>query len=117
MNIEKFKEYLTKLREANGDAKLCLFMDNLNVHTSNETKKTMRALGMRYLWNLPYAPDLNAIESTFSKVKQKFKVLRIQKLTGQINDSYEGIIEKAVKSLRKQDIVNCIDYAHQLMKE
>ena len=116
MNIPKFKEYLTKLREANGDAKLCLFMDNLNVHTSLETKKTMRALGMRFLWNLPYAPDLNAIESTFSKVKQKFKVLRIQKLTGQISDNYETIINKAVKSLRKQDIVNCIDYSYKLFK-
>ena len=82
MNIEKFKEYLTKLREVNGDDKLCIFMDNLTTHTSPKTKKTMQKLRIRWIWNLPYAPDLNAIESTFSKVKQKFKVLRIQKLTG-----------------------------------
>ena len=101
VNIPKFKQYLTKLREVNGDAKLCIFMDNLTVHTSDESKKTMRKLGMRFLWCLSYSPDLNPIESTFSKVKQKFKVLRIQKLTGQIPDSYETIINKAVKSLRK----------------
>ena len=76
-------------------------MDNLTVHTSDESKKTMRKLGMRFLWCLSYSLDLNPIESTFSKVKQKFKVLRIQKLTGQIPDSYETIINKAVKSLRK----------------
>ena len=42
VNIPKFKEYLTKLREANGDDKLCLFMDNLTTHTSNKSKETMR---------------------------------------------------------------------------
>ena len=69
MNTAKFKQYLTKLREVNGDAKLCLYMDNLTVHTSDESKKMMRKLGMRYLWCLSYSPDLNPIESTFSKVK------------------------------------------------
>ena len=96
----------------NGDAKLCIFMDNLTTHTSKKTKKTMQELHIKALFNLSYSPDLNPIESTFSKVKQKFKVLRIQKLTGQISDSYETIINKAVKSLRKQDIVNCIDYVY-----
>jgi hypothetical protein len=112
VNIPKFKQYLTKLREVNGDAKLCIFMDNLTTHTSKKTRKTMQDLHIKALFNLSYSPDLNPIESTFSKVKQKFKVLRIQKLTGQISDSYETIINKAVKSLRKQDIVNCIDYAY-----
>ena len=116
MNIPKFKDYLTKLREVNGDAKLCIFMDNLSTHTSKKTKKTMQELHIKALFNLSYSPDLNPIESTFSKVKQKFKVLRIQKLTGQIPDSYETIINKAVKSLKKQDIVNCIDYAYKLFK-
>ena len=69
MNIPKFKQYLTKLREANGDAKLCIFMDNLTTHTSKKTKKTMQDLHIKALFNLPYSPDLNAIESTFSKVK------------------------------------------------
>ena len=69
VNIVKFKEYLTKLREENGNAKICLFMDNLSTHTSNKSKDAMRSLGIRYLWNLPYSPDLNPIESVFSKVK------------------------------------------------
>ena len=116
VNIPKFKQYLTKLREVNGNAKLCIFMDNLTTHTSKKTKKTMQDLHIKALFNLSYSPDLNPIESTFSKVKQKFKVLRIQKLTGQIQDSYETIINKAVKSLRKQDIVNCIDYSYTLFK-
>ena len=77
VNIPKFKEYLVKLREVNGDTKICLFMDNLTTHTSKKTKKTMQDLHIKALFNLSYSPDLNPIESTFSKVKQKFKVLRI----------------------------------------
>ena len=41
VNIQKFKEYLLRLREENGDDKICIFMDNLVVHKSNKTKKTM----------------------------------------------------------------------------
>ena len=69
VNIPKFKEYLTKLREVNGDSKICLFMDNLTTHTSNRTKDNMRELGIRYIWNIAYSPDYNPIESVFSKVK------------------------------------------------
>ena len=42
VNVPKFKEYLTKIREANGDAKVCLFMDNLSVHKANESQKLMK---------------------------------------------------------------------------
>ena len=44
-------------------------MDNLTTHTSKKTKKTMQDLRIKALFNLPYSPDLNGIESTFSKVK------------------------------------------------
>ena len=82
VNIEKFQEYLTKLRAENGDAKICIFMDNLSVHTSNKSKDTMRQLGFRWIFNVPYEPDFNPIEFTFSKVKQKFRCLRAQMITG-----------------------------------
>ena len=82
VNIPKFKEYLVKLREVNGDAKICLFMDNLTTHTSPKTKAEMRRLNFRFAYNIPYAPDYNPIESVFSKIKQSFKCLRLQKLIG-----------------------------------
>ena len=74
VNIQKFKEYLTKLREMNKDAKICCFMDNLTTHTSNKSKETMRKLGIKFIYGLSYWPDGNPIESTFSKVKQKFNI-------------------------------------------
>ena len=42
VNVPKFKQYLDALRAANGDDKICLFMDNLSAHTSDKAKKHMK---------------------------------------------------------------------------
>ena len=76
INTKKFKKYLQELTDTNPGEKLCLFMDNLSVHSSEKSKKFMRELGIRYIFNLTYAPDYNPIEFVFSKIKQKFKSLR-----------------------------------------
>ena len=76
INTKKFKKYLTELVEANPGEKLCLFMDNLAVHSSEKSKRYMRELGIRYIYNLTYAPEYNPIELVFSKIKQKFRTLR-----------------------------------------
>ena len=110
VNVEKFKEYLTRLRAENGNDKICLFMDNLSVHTSNKSKDIMKQLAFRWIWNVAYSPDYNPIEFTFSKVKQKFRCLRAQRITGVLQCSYETLIDRAVKSVKKTDIVNCIDH-------
>ena len=116
VNIAKFKEYLTKLREENEGEKICLFMDNLTTHTSQKSKDAMRTLGFRYIYNMAYQPDYNPIEFVFSKIKQKFKILRAQRMAGIIPDGHEATIHKAVKNLRKQDIVNCINHVNNLLK-
>ena len=110
VNVPKFKEYLTKLREENGDKKICLFMDNLSVHKANESKKLMKQLHFRWIFNVAYACEWNPIEYTFSKVKNKFRCLRAQMITGVLQSNYETIIKRSVKSVKKQEIVNCIDH-------
>ena len=76
VNIPKFKQYLEELREKNPGEKIALFMDNLSVHISKKTKDTMQKNGFKWIFNLPYEPEYNPIECTFSKIKQKFKSLR-----------------------------------------
>ena len=38
VNADKFIEYLGMVREANGDMKIALFMDNLSVHRTKRVK-------------------------------------------------------------------------------
>lgn len=115
INTKKFKKYLDELAASLPGVKLCLFMDNLAVHSSEKSKRHMRELGIKYIYNLTYAPDYNPIELVFSKVKQKFKTLRAQKLAGLIQDGHESLIRKAVKNVRKKDIRNCIEHVERLL--
>ena len=101
VNVDKFIEYLDGLRAANPDEKIAIFMDNLSAHTSDRSKQAMRERGFRYIYNVPYSPDYNPIEFFFSMVKRNFRVLRAKKLTGQIQDSHDALVMKAVQQLKK----------------
>ena len=101
MNVEKFIEYITTLRSINGTDKICLFMDNLSSHTSERAKEAMRQHGFRWIYNVPYSPEYNPIELTFSKVKATFKSLRARKFAGLIQDNHRSLVERAAKSVKK----------------
>ena len=70
VNVEKFKEYLEKLRAANGRAKIALFMDNLSSHTAPASREKMKELGFRCIFNVAYSCDWNPIEYTFARAAQ-----------------------------------------------
>ena len=87
---------MTKLREANPDDKIALFMDNLSAHTSDRSKEAMRERGFRWIYNVPYSPEYNPIEFVFSEVKSNFKVLRAKKFMGLTSLSHEDMVKKAI---------------------
>ena len=91
-------------------------MDNLSSHTSKRSQSEMRRLGLRYIYNVPYSPDYNPIEMVFSQIKQKFRSLRTQKLTGQTNASHEDLIRQAVESVKKKNVQKCVNHVINLLK-
>ena len=116
VDLPKFKEWLRRLRELNGDDKIVLFLDQLAVHRSAEALAVYRELGFRWCFNRSYSPEYNPIELVFSKVKREFKKLRARKLVGNIQDTHEALVTRAVRSVRKQDIVNCVNHVQKLLK-
>ena len=56
VNVAKFRQWLRELRAANGDDKICLFLDNLSAHRSKKSINEMHDLGFRYVFNLVAAP-------------------------------------------------------------
>ena len=90
-------------------------MDNLSAHKSKKSINEMKRLGFRHIFNVTYSPQYNPIEFTFSKIKASFKALRAQKLTGLRQDSHEALIRKAVETIRKQDVVNCVNHVKKLL--
>ena len=91
-------------------------MDNLSVHTSDRAKKAMKELGFRWCYNVAYSPEWNPIESVFSLNKRRFRALRAKKLTGLIQDSHEALVHRAVREVRKQDIVSCVNHVIKLLR-
>lgn len=62
VNIEKFKDYLLRIRRLLKNKKVYIFMDNLSVHTSKRTQNYMSSLDMTPIFNVAYSPDFNPIE-------------------------------------------------------
>ena len=116
VNAPKFELWLRALKERCGDDKVCLFMDNLPVHRCDDSKKVMRELGFRWVFNVAYSPQWNPIELTFSKFKHNFKAMRAQKLVGLRQEAHEALVEKAWKTVRKQDVVNSIRHVNNFLK-
>ena len=78
INIPKFKEFLQNLRDKYFFEDICIYMDNLSVHRSNEVKERMNEMSIAYIFGPPYSPDYNPIESVFSIAKREIKTKRLE---------------------------------------
>ena len=72
VDAAKFIEWLRELRDRSGNDKIALFLDNLPCHRSDDVRSAMRELGFRWIFNVPYSPQYNPIELTFSQLKRNF---------------------------------------------
>ena len=61
-----FTLFLEELKGKYPGDKVCLFFDQLRVHTSQHVKDAMIRLGFEYLLNAAYYPDGNGIEHIFA---------------------------------------------------
>jgi transposase len=55
-------------------------MDNLQVHKTKEVLETCKRLRARSIFNVPYSPDFNGIETNFSLLKGEYKKLILERL-------------------------------------
>ena len=62
------------------------------MHRSLTVKQRLDELGIRYIFNIVASPDLNGVEGCFSKVKQTFKMLRMQKIARGIKPNIATLI-------------------------
>ena len=69
VDMKKFKVYLYELRRRYFFDDICIYLDNLSVHRSNDVKQTMDELGFAYIYSPIYSPDYNPVEYVFSQAK------------------------------------------------
>lgn len=68
----QFVEFIEALSESFGGAPFALFMDNMRAHHSGVVKEAMSRLSVLPIFNVPYSPQFNGIESVFSMVKATY---------------------------------------------
>ena len=81
------------------------------VHRSFDVRSHLEQLNIPYIFNPPYSPDFNGIESVFSIFKNKLKRYRLKAL---VNGERIDLMEQAKIIFNKIDqtkIVNCINYS------
>ena len=65
INAKKYMQFLAALRKKIGKERFCLFVDNLRVHKTSDVMKTYHLLNIEPIFNAPYNPDGNPIETAF----------------------------------------------------
>ena len=70
---DDFIEYLTELKDRQGNQKIAFFLDNLAVHHTTEVKEAAEEMDIMLVFNKAYSPDFNPIETIFSVVKGSYK--------------------------------------------
>ena len=93
----KFKAYLDELRARYFFDDICIYMDNLSVHTSKEIKERMDELSIAYIYSPIYSPDYNPIEYVFSMAKQQIKLDRLKGVMNEEEIDLYGVIESSFK--------------------
>ena len=66
INTEVFVSLVKKMSEKVGGEDFALFLDNLSVHKTKEAKLLFESLNITEIFNVPYCPQFNGIESYFS---------------------------------------------------
>ena len=66
INTESFHAFITQLTDKLGGGDYALFLDNLSVHKTKVAKHLFEKFNITEIFNVPYCPQFNEIESYFS---------------------------------------------------
>ena len=75
----EFIEFVEMLSAKFLGQNFAIFMDNLQVHKAKEVLETCKRLRAWPIFNAPYSPASNGIETYFSLIKGEYKKLLLER--------------------------------------
>ncbi len=78
------------------------------VHKSRLVKEAYERLNITPIYNVPYSPDFNGIESYFSMVKREYKNLLLQQLMKDEKIVAEKLIVAALARIENEKTRRCV---------
>ena len=116
ISTEQFVAFIEAISEKYDQQEFAMFMDNLQVHKTQEVSDTCKRLKVRSIFNVPYSPDFNGIESYFSLVKGEYKKLILQKLVKGIKVDSTALIKESVERVDNEKIKRCVEQGLKCIK-
>ena len=80
VTTKEFIEFVEMLSDKFHGQEFAIFMDNLQVHKTKDVLNTCKRLKARPIFNVPYSPDFNGIDTYFSLLKGEYKKLILERL-------------------------------------
>ena len=86
----------------------CIFMDNAPWRSSHKSLKELKRLHLKPIFNKPYNPEYNPIESIFATIKTIFRKLRLRSIANNQQTDPMTLIRRAVNFLDKKGVTKTI---------
>ena len=99
ITTKEFIEFVEMLSDKFHGQEFAIFMDNLQVHKTKEVLDTCKRLKMRPIFNVPYSPDFNGIETYFSLLKGEYKKLILERLIKGIKVDSSSMIVQSIQKV------------------
>lgn len=111
INTEVFVAFIKQLSHKIGGGDFALFLDNLSVHKTKEAKLLFEELNITEIFNVPYCPQFNGIESYFSQVKATYKKLLLKHVISEEPYDTMGLIKESIQCVSDENATRCVRYA------
>ena len=99
ITTKEFIEFVEMLSDKFHGQEFAIFMDNLQVHKTKEVLETCKRLKVRPIFNVPYSPDFNGIETYFSLIKGEYKNLILERLIKGIKVDSSSMIMQSIQKV------------------
>lgn len=66
-------DFLLELKRINCGKPIAVFLDNCSVHRSKRVIQFARKSKLKLIFNVPYSPQFNGIETLWAVMKHRFK--------------------------------------------
>jgi putative transposase len=96
ITTKEFVEFVEMLSAKFHGQDFAIFMDNLQVHKTKVVLDTCKRLKARPIFNVPYSPDFNGIETYFSLLKGEYKKLILERLIKGVKVDSQSLIVQSI---------------------
>jgi len=111
INTEVFVAFIQQLSEKLGGGDFALFLDNLSVHKTKDAKHLFEKLNITEIFNVPYCPQFNGIESYFAQLKATYKKNLLQHSIKNEHVDTVLLVKQALESVSDEIAKRCVRYA------